>query len=304
MRNDFTASLDRDIAAPNKPGAKRARRTKREMFLLSLLIAVVVIVAFLRFLLLPMMDELSARRDRVEELGAREAEMRAEIATAKDSREQYDQSASIFDGYRLMLAAPMDKELLDTTITQLLLRSGYEPQTLKLSDLRDETITFYKPEKSEASLYAEPAEGTVESENPADKTGEEADETGDAETDADGNGDAETSADGSGYEETGAPAGSNIVSEPEASDARVLSYTIEAEVLGGRECLYRLIEELRGLTAIKLASYRIDNPRTPSGDRDGRSSATARENVATLRFDIYVFDEVIFEANDDVKEAT
>ncbi|MDR2156709.1 MAG: hypothetical protein LBO81_02875 [Clostridiales Family XIII bacterium] len=267
MKIDSAASAAKP-ARGMKLLVRQWKRTKRENVLLLIMLCLIAAIVVFKVFVDPAMTELSSREERLASLRAEAAEMRAKIAGAERSKTEYEQTKQIYDDCRLMLAAPMDEEMLDTTITQLLLRSGYEPRTLKMSALRSEVISFYDPAKSRTDAADAGEDVGSETERETEPT---------AGGVSDGNGE---------------------------TDATVLLYGIEIDAVGGQDDFLRLLGEMRGLTALKLASYRIEDPRARKGSpRSDLSGGAPSESVAKMRFEIYVFDESMFGTPDGEERA-
>jgi hypothetical protein len=254
MGEHRTAGLSAAKLPEGKPSGL-SMLTPRERGMIRALIVVAVVAALAFMLVLPQIGATQSLRDELALLDARAARTQAAITALPALQQEHDAASGRYNEATKSYLAPMRPEEFDAMITQLLIDSGFEPESLTSSQISSDVANAYVP--AVLNLLPEGAE-----------TGDET-ETGGGE-----------SAIGEGAPETAQEGAEIPVS---------YTYTVGATASGSMENLYALIDAVAQRTGLKLAAYAY-TPVSRAAILPGGPSAGARQPDAfSMTFKVYVY---------------
>ncbi|MDR3305837.1 MAG: hypothetical protein LBS85_07450 [Clostridiales Family XIII bacterium] len=162
---------DNRAAAPAKKPGAFGRLSKRERTMIAVLVILVVLGALGYFVAYPALQNYTALTADLETLQSKEMEYRNQIAQTPAYQKQYDEAKAKYDKYLTLFYTPMDPEMIDATITSMLLECNLSPTSLSMVPLQSEAVPVYVPvalvpdpvppqtESSAGGSPAEPAAG-------------------------------------------------------------------------------------------------------------------------------------------------
>jgi len=120
--------------------------TNKEKNMLWALAIVAACAAMVCFLILPQRAEQQALADDVEALAAQRVETENTIARLPEAKQAYEDAQVVYEAAQSAFMQPMKPDELDATVTQMLIDSGFAPQSLSVSALAQEAVAPYAPQ--------------------------------------------------------------------------------------------------------------------------------------------------------------
>jgi hypothetical protein len=260
MADHRTAGLPAEKLPEGKPSGL-SMLTPRERGMVYALIVVVAATALVFLLVLPQMGATQSLRDELALLDAHAARTQAAIAALPAIQQEHDAASGRYNEAIKSYLTPMRPEDLDAMITQLLIDSGFEPESLTSSQISADVVNAYVP----AVL------------NPLPEGAETGDETETGGEPATGGGEAAV---GEGAPENAQEGAAIPVS---------YTYTVGATASGSMENLYALIDAVAQRTGLKLAAYAYTPASRAAILPGGPSSGAGQPDAFSMTFKVYVY---------------
>ncbi|MDR3052630.1 MAG: hypothetical protein LBU48_02055 [Coriobacteriales bacterium] len=305
------------LAPGEKPKAESPILTQlgklrpRERALLVALLLVVAMSIYMIQVFLPNMETLASRQGSINDLQSQRLMQEADIATLSASQQAYEDAVVQRDDYAKRYFGPLLPEQRDKLITNLLLESGFVPESLVFTGLLEASVAPYYPNPLDATALSLSGTGqsTDSTTGAGSGTGAGAGADGSAGA-GDGTGDG-ASASGMDTETAAATVAEQLPQEStevSPSDTMVAKYTVTVAAQGDKTALYALLDRVLKQRGIELVSYSCTpsvqatqgsdgtlNPPVATGTKaEANSSAAAREAAEIAALDTYDFTFVIY----------
>jgi hypothetical protein len=268
---------------------------ERIMIITLLIIAVIAIVVFL--VVLPAFERVTALEDEIELLQAEKSGIHVEPDRVPEYQHEYEVALRDYENYQRFYYPFMDPEVIDKTITDLLLNNCLEPIRLAMTPVGSATLPLYSASRT---LVPRPVPATEkpDASDPAsdDEGADGANGGAGADGAGDGNGSGNGASDGADTENgnsaqeqqsqatqlaasTDDPASDVLGADTNASNtggtpdadgdnpaggSLIYCYTIDVEAIGWMRDFFSFLEAARGITAMEIVSYSYDDPQDPS----------------------------------------
>jgi hypothetical protein len=295
-------------AGPLKKALDKLNTRERVMIGVLVVLVIVAVAAFL--VVLPALDRIAAVEDEIVTLQEEKANIRIEPDLMPDYQAAYDAALRDYDNYQHFYYPFMDPEVIDKTLTDMLLSDNLIPVRLAMTSVEQVAVPPYA---SSLTLVPRPVPAVEESTNTGTGgTGTQGSGTGDGSggggTDANGaTGTADATSDGSGENATDGQSGqgdqgdqqgrtADSASEAEAAAApssdtnpdaesaaaatsSIYCYTLDIEAIGWMRDFFVFLERARNITAMEVVFYSYVDPDESDLEQGLSSIKTANGNV-------------------------
>ncbi|MDR0518949.1 MAG: hypothetical protein LBG82_02675 [Clostridiales Family XIII bacterium] len=252
---------------PSGVAAAFGKLTKREQGLIYALIVLGVACALVFLLFMPGLERLERLEKEAAAAEDQKKEYVSTIAEGLPMEQAIAEANALHDEAKGKLFPQMMPEALDAMVTKYLVGSGFDPQTLSMSELSPETIAMFNPPQG--------ADGQPAGTGTEGQEAQPASEIGAASAEMQGGAEGgQAEADGSGESEI-AP-----VEVPEASgtDGPIYSYSVNVTATGGWNNLYKLLKQIAATDGAEVTQYSYN------GGSDPKSSGSF---TMTIKFYVY-----------------
>jgi hypothetical protein len=206
-----------------KQGSPLKRLKSGEISMLFTLVIVAVAALTIYYVLFPMYTNLAVLEKENEALRIEESNMRTQIDLATGFQEMYDEARADYVKYIAMFYGPMEPELIDDRITNMMISHEMTPTSLSMTNLTVEGVPPYMVEELRTNpVPAPPNEG---GEGPV------ADTSGTAGTADESN------------------------SAPQEFNDYAFVYTVSVSANGKRDNLYTFLAQVYPMTAMEVVNF-------------------------------------------------
>jgi hypothetical protein len=146
MANETKNSIAAEAKRQSSPAAAFGRLSRREQTMIFALIAVGVVCALAFLLVTPGLERIKALEGEVAQAEEQRMEYVTAIAQGQGTEQTIAEAQARYDEAKDKLFPQMLPEALDTTVTKYLVKAGFDPLTLSMSQLTPEEIVSFSPQ--------------------------------------------------------------------------------------------------------------------------------------------------------------
>jgi hypothetical protein len=246
-----------------------ARLSMRERVMLGVLAALVAASAAALLVVLPAFDRMASLRIEIGTLQDEKAALLQTTDLSPQYRDDYKGALKEYKDYRRLYYPFLHPESIDKSVTGLLLEAGLEPLRLTMGPLAREDLPAYVEHALVPRPVPVPQDDGKKKDGEEGATGAGAGETEAGAAAAAGTGDAAAAGVEAGSSAEAVGEAAPAPAPAPAPGASVYCYTVDVEATGEQEALYRLLAQVRSLTAMETVSFSYTPPAPespPSGD--------------------------------------
>jgi cell division protein FtsL len=241
--------------------------SRREQVLLGVLMAVIVIAVISFLVVLPSISRIDSLNSEIATLQQQKDALVSKADKLPDYQAQYDAAQQDYRNYQQFYYPFMDPEMIDSTVTGMLLDHGLTPVRLSMTEIGHESVPPFLPQTLVPKPQADGSGGA----SGVGGGGEGGGSSGggaaaDGDEGADGSGGGAGGAAGS----TGGAGAGNVANRTPSTNitngsadglptnATVYCYTVTVEASGWFDGLLDFLEGVRELKAMEVLSYSYD----------------------------------------------
>jgi len=240
---------------------KKLKNNEVSMLIILAIVAVAALGVY--FVLYPMFTNMRGLTDEIDELKARELEMRTQISQTEIFQKQYDEARADYNQFFSYFYEPMDPEIIDERITSMLIAHRMTPASFSMTTLTVEGIPKYMAQELRTNPVPEPTDPEAEgAEAPPDGTGTAAADEGQY------------------LDDTSAEA-----AQAGGDESYAFVYTVNVSAYGERDNLYTFLAQVATMTAMHVISFDFTDPKT---DRDAEGTTTTTPGEINMQIKLYV----------------
>jgi type II secretory pathway component PulM len=281
-RNGMSAPArpNQHVKEPGPIKQMLGKLSMRERILIIALLTTAVIAIVVFLVVLPAFERITTLRNEVEMLQEAKAGIHIEPDHVPDYKLEYEAALRDYENYQHFYYPFMDPEVIDKTITDLLLDNSLEPIRLAMTQVEQTTLPLYSAARTLAPRPVPATEKPNTSETASDDDAKTDEETGDASGSADAD-DTGTAEENSSEEQQGRTATMAATVEDAATDiptettpgtndgetaenSLIYCYTVDVEVNGWMRDFFSFLEAARGITAMEIVTYSYSDPVDPN----------------------------------------
>jgi hypothetical protein len=257
-------------AGPLKKALDKLSVRERLMIVVLLVLVVAAVAAFL--VVLPALDRISAVEDEIATLQEEKANIRVEPDLVPDYQAAYDAALRDYENYQHFYYPFMDPEVIDKTVTDMLLNDNLIPVRLAMTSVEQVAVPPYA---SSQTLVPRPVPAVEENTSSTETNGNagggaqgdgtNTDAAGTTDDDSDENSSedsqgrtAESAAEAEAAAET--PSSETNPDTENAAASSIYCYTLDIEATGWMRDLFVFLERARNITAMEVVFYSYVDP--------------------------------------------
>jgi cell division protein FtsL len=263
-----------------------ARLSQREKVLIYALIVIGAAVALVMLLIMPALDNIRTLEEEALQAETTRQEYVQVIAEGAGADAEIEEAQAAYDAAREKLYSPMTPEQLDQAVTKFLVKAGFDPSTLTLSELATEDVTPFSPvaiSDAQAAVGDSGAEAGVTEEGDTGDSGVTATDEGAAVADGGATADADggaTADDTAATDETATTDETIPVDmtggEQDPASGSIRSYTVGVTAVGGWSNLYKLLAAIDETDGVAITQYAYTESTDPDKVSKGSFSMTIK----------------------------